>query len=69
MAYNKFSITNLYVSRDGNWGGDDIIVTDINEFPEEYFSVLEDLPTYEKFPFFEAVLNGQDVSKWLDWVS
>ena len=67
MAYDKFAPHALYVTRDGNWGGDDVIVTDINEFPEEYLAVLEDLPDYQKFPFFEAVLNGQDVSEWLDY--
>lgn len=66
MAYTKFAVNALYVTRDGSWGGEDIIVTDINEFPEEYLEVLEYLPDYQKFPFFEAVLNGQDVTRWLD---
>ncbi len=66
MAYDKLSGPILYITADGNYGSDDILITGLQDFPEEYLEILGDLPDYERIKFAQAVLDGQDVSQWLD---
>ena len=66
MAYDKISGNILYVTRDGNYGGDEIIITSMSDFPEEHLERLSDLNDNSRFKFAEAVLNGEDLSQWLD---
>jgi hypothetical protein len=54
----------MYVSEYGNWGSEKVLVfdeSDLNEFQLETLSVL---PDYDKLPYVEAILNGDDLSQW-----
>jgi|LauGreDrversion4_2_1035121.scaffolds.fasta_scaffold160800_2 hypothetical protein len=66
MAYDKLSGNLLYITADGNYGGDDILITSLSDFPEEYLEILGELPDYQRIKFAQAFLDGQDVSEWLE---
>jgi hypothetical protein len=53
-----------YVSNYGNWGQEDVIVFEDDDLTEEQWEMLDELPDYEKMPYVEAVLAGDDLSKW-----
>ncbi len=53
-----------YVSNYGNWGQEEVIVFDDDDLTESQWEMLDELPDYEKMPYVEAVLAGDDLSKW-----
>ncbi len=53
-----------YVSNYGNWGQEEVIVFDSDALTEEQWEMLDELPDYEKMLYVEAVLTGDDLSKW-----
>ena len=55
-----------YVSEYGNWGTEQVLVFDNSELTEEQIDTLSILSDYDKLPYVEAILAGQDLSKWED---
>ena len=53
-----------YVSNYGNWGQEEVIVFNEEDLTEEQWAMLDELPDYEKMPYVEAVLAGDDLSQW-----
>lgn len=53
-----------YVSNYGNWGQEEVIVFEDDDLTEEQWEMLDELPDYEKMLYVEAVLAGDDLSKW-----
>ena len=67
MAYERFTDRDMfYIASDGNWGGEDIIVTSFSEFTDEQIETLESLPDNDRFWYVHALLNGEDVSEFED---
>lgn len=54
----------LYFSEDGNYGGGLIILAPHDAFTEEQANVLGNLNDNDRFDYAQAVLNGQDTTKW-----
>lgn len=55
-----------YVSEYGNWGTEQVLMFDNSELTEEQIDTLSILSDYDKLPYVEAILAGQDTSKWED---
>lgn len=53
-----------YVSNYGNWGQEEVIVFNDEDLTEEQWEMLDELPDYEKMLYVEAVLAGDDLSRW-----
>jgi hypothetical protein len=56
----------LYVTKDGNYGADDIIITDLNSLTDEQIEQMSSLSDNDRFAYVQAVLDGQDTSEWED---
>jgi hypothetical protein len=54
----------LYVTADGNWGSDAMVIVDINALTDEQNEVLADLRDSDKMSYVTAVVNGDDLSEW-----
>lgn len=48
-----------YVSVDGNYGVDEVIVFDNDSLTEEEWATLDELSDYEKLPYVRTVLGGK----------
>lgn len=64
MAYTKYD--GLFIAEDGSYGGGPVIITDHDAFTDEQMDTLGTLSDNDRFDYAEAVLNGQDTSKWED---
>jgi hypothetical protein len=54
----------LYVTADGNYGSDAIVLIDPNAITDDQYETLENLPDYDKLPYVTAILNGDDLSEF-----
>jgi len=56
-----------YVSEDGNFGTGQLITFPYDALNEDQWNVLDTLSDYEKLPYAQAILDGQeDLSEWED---
>jgi hypothetical protein len=65
MAYVEHD--GLYFAEDGSYGGGRIIIADHEAFTEEQMGILDGLGDNDRYDYANAVLNGQDTSKWEDY--
>ena len=57
-----------YVTADGNYGSDDVLVFPYNALTEEQWNLVEALSDYDKLPYVYAVVNGKSTDIWdQDW--
>lgn len=57
-----------YVSADGNYGSDEILVFPYHALTESQWDLVMELSDSNRLPFIYAVVNGQDTSAWdQDW--
>lgn len=57
---------NAYVTADGNYGADRVIMFKRDQLTEEQWWNLSDLSDYDRLPYVMAILNGEDLSEWED---
>ncbi len=55
-----------YVTEDGNYGGDIVIVFDRDSLTEEQWDRLGEMSDSSRLPYVQAILNGEDVSEYED---
>jgi hypothetical protein len=53
-----------YVTTDGNYGGDSLIVFEHNALTQEQWDKLGELSDYDRINYVEAVLSKSDLSDW-----
>ena len=57
-----------YVSADGNYGSDEILVFPYDALTEQQWERLGETNDYERINYVKAILNGEDLSEWeQDW--
>jgi hypothetical protein len=52
----------LYVTADGNYGSDAIVLIDPKALTDEQYEVLSELSDNDRLPYVTAILNGGDLS-------
>jgi hypothetical protein len=52
----------LYVTADGNYGSDAIVLIDPNALTDDQYETLGNLSDNDRLPYVTAILNGEDTS-------
>ena len=53
-----------YVSADGNYGGDEILVFPSDLLTEKHWEVVRTLHPSDRLAFIQTVINGDDATDW-----
>lgn len=53
-----------YVSGDGNYGSDSLIVFDNDLLTEKQWTILDNLGDNSRFDYVLAIINGDDLSEY-----
>jgi hypothetical protein len=67
IVYERFTDRDLfYVAADGNYGGEDIIITSFDKFTQRQMDIFEALTDNDRFWYIQALMTGGDVSEFED---
>ena len=55
-----------YVTADGNYGSDKIVVFPFDTLTERQWEYLSECSDYDRINYITAILNGEDLSEW-EW--
>jgi hypothetical protein len=53
-----------YVTEDGNYGGDIVLVFEHDALTQEQWDRLGECSDYDRIKYVQAILNGDDLSEW-----
>ena len=53
-----------YVTADGNYGGDEILVFPHKLLTQKQWDILGECSDYERITYVKAILNGDDLEEW-----
>ena len=56
----------VWVSEDGSWGTNAVILFDLNSITDKQMEILDNLNDNDKYDYIVAVFNGSDLSDWED---
>ena len=53
-----------YITADGNYGGDEVLVFPHKALTEKQWDLLGECSDYDRIKYVKAILNGDDLSEW-----
>lgn len=53
-------MTEAYVTADGNYGGDEVLVFDPNKLTDMQWEILTDLSDRDRLGYVQAILSGNE---------
>jgi hypothetical protein len=53
-----------YVTADGNYGGDEVLVFPHKLLTEKQWDILGECSDYDRINYVKAILNGDDLEEW-----
>jgi len=55
-----------YVTADGNYGSDEVLVFPYNTLTEQQWEQLNQMHESDRLPYVEAIINGEDYQQYED---
>lgn len=53
-----------YVSEQGNWGQEEVLVFDESQLTPRQWNTLDELCDSDKLPYVKAIMNDENTEQW-----